>query len=92
MPTTTLKLPEDLKERVAAAAIAAGVTPHAFMVDAIARQIEWAERRREFVDRALAAEEEVATYGLVHDGDEVLSWFAARAAGRKPPRPRKRRL
>ena len=91
MPTTTLKLPEDLKERVVAAA-AAGITPHAFMVDAIARQIEWAERRRDFVDRALAAEEEVARYGLVHDGDEVLSWFEARDAGRKSARPKKHPL
>jgi predicted transcriptional regulator len=92
MPTTTLKLPEDLKERVVVAAAAAGITPHAFMVDAIARQIEWSERRREFVDRALAADEEVARYGLVHDGDEVLSWFEARAAGRKSARPKKHPL
>jgi len=32
-----------------------------------------AERRREFVASAIAAEEEVAQYGLVYDADEVFS-------------------
>ncbi len=90
--TTTLKLTEELKVRVAQAAADAGKSSHAFMLEAIERHTDLAERRREFVGSALRAEEEVAQYGLVHDGDEVLSWFHARMEGARPAAPRKRRL
>ena len=90
--STTLKLPETLKSRVADAAAAAGKTPHAFMVDAIELQTALCERRREFFGDALAAREEVAQYGLVYDGDEVLSYLKARLEGHKLARPRKRKL
>ena len=71
---------------------AVGKTPHAFMVEAIELQTALSERRREFLGNALAAREEVAEYGLVYDGDEVLSYLKARLEGSKPARPRKRRL
>lgn len=92
MTTTTLKLPDDLRQRIAEQARNAGVSPHAFMLEAIARHTALAERRRDFVGAALAAEEDVAQYGLVHDGDEVLAWLGQRLAGRPASRPRKRRL
>lgn len=59
MPTTTLKLPEELKERIAAVAVDAGGTPRPFMAKALA------ERRRTFANVAMTAEQEVADYGLV---------------------------
>ena len=90
--STTLKLPEDLKRRVVRAATEVGQSPHAFMVEAIERQTQLAERRREFVGAALTAEEEVAQYGLVHDGDEVLAYLQARFTDAKATRPRKRKL
>jgi predicted transcriptional regulator len=90
--STTLKLPEKLKARIARAAKAAGKTPHGFMVEAIELQTALSERRREFLGDALAAREEVAEYGLVYDGDEVLSYLKARLEGRKPARPSKRKL
>lgn len=83
--TTTLKLPDDLKARIAVAAEQAGKTPHAFMVEALQMQTELAERRREFVEEALLAREEVAQYGLVYDADEVFSYLRARLEG-KPAR------
>lgn len=89
--STTLKLPDDLKERVVQAASATGKSPHAFMVEAIELQTQLAERRRAFIGSALAAEQEVARYGLVYDGDEVLSYLKARIEGRKVARPRKRK-
>jgi len=79
--STTLKLPEQLKARVVKAAAGAGKSPHAFMVEAIDLQTQLAERRREFIASALVAEQEVAEFGLVHDGDEVLSYLQARLAG-----------
>ena len=92
MSATSLKLPDDLKRRIAKLAARAGQTPHAFMVEAIALQTQFAERRREFVGSALTAEQEVAQYGLVHDGDEVLSYLQARLSGGSAKRPRKRKL
>ncbi|HEX8010928.1 MAG TPA: hypothetical protein VF814_08340 [Casimicrobiaceae bacterium] len=77
---------------MAHAAKASGKTPHAFMVEAIEQQTSLSERRREFLGDALAAREEVAQYGLVYDGDEVLSYLKARLEGRKLSRPRKRKL
>ena len=90
--STTLKLSEKLKARVAHAARASGKTPHAFMVEAIELQTALSERRSAFLGDALAAREEVAQYGLVYDADEVLSYLKARIEGRKATRPRKRRL
>ena len=89
--STTLKLPAELKDRVAEAAEAAGRSPHAFMVEAIEAQTRLAERRREFVASALEAEREVAKFGLVYDGDEVLSYLQAKLSGLPVRRPRRRK-
>ena len=48
MTTTTIRLDEALKARLAAAAERAGKTSHAFIVDAIAETVERAEREAEF--------------------------------------------
>jgi predicted transcriptional regulator len=89
--STTLKLPAELKDRVAEAAEAAGRSPHAFMVEAIEAQTRLAERRREFVASALEAEREVVQSGLVYDGDEVLSYLQSKLSGEPVRRPRRRK-
>jgi predicted transcriptional regulator len=86
--TTTLKLPEELKARITAAALAAQQTPHAWMIEALAAQAELSERRRELIGSALAAREEVARYGLVFDADEVFSYLREKLAGKPASRPR----
>ena len=43
MTTTTIRLEDDLKARVAAAAEREGKTTHAFILDAIAQTVEQAE-------------------------------------------------
>lgn len=88
MSTTTLKLPEALKERITSAAEAAGKSPHAFMVDAIAAQTALAERRAAFVSSAHTAEQEVAEYGLVYDADEVFSYLQDKLKGKRAKRPK----
>jgi predicted transcriptional regulator len=40
MSTTTIRIEEDLKARIAAAAHVAGKTSHAFILDAIAQTVE----------------------------------------------------
>jgi predicted transcriptional regulator len=88
MPTTTLKLPEELKERVASAAATAGKSPHAFMLEAIAVQTALAERRNAFVAAAHTAEQEVVQYGLVYDADEVFSYLHDKIKGKRTKRPK----
>jgi predicted transcriptional regulator len=93
MPSsTTLKLPDSLKSRIAELARAAGKSPHAFMVDALSAQAELAERRAEFLASAQAAERDVGQYGLVFDADEVLSYMDAKLSGRKTVAPKARKL
>ena len=90
--STTLKLPDQLKDRIASAAAASGKTAHAWMIDAIEAQAALAERRQSFVASALNAEQEVAQYGLVYDADEVFSYIKAKAEGRRRKRPSARKL
>ena len=88
MSTTTLKLPEELKQRIAAVAADAGKSPHAFMVEALAAQTALAERRRVFVAAAHAAAQEVAQYGLVYDADEVFGYLQDKLKGKRTKRPK----
>ena len=48
MPTTTIRMPDDLKTRVSAAARQSGTTPHGFMLEAIAEKAEPAELCAQF--------------------------------------------
>ena len=86
--TTTLKLPDELKSRISVLAGEAGVTPHAFMIEALQLQTTLAERRRAFVSSAVIAEQEVARYGLVFDADEVFSYLKAKVDGKPVKRPK----
>ena len=86
--STTLKLSDDLKKRIAPLAESAGKTPHAWMVDALETQATLAERRRTFVADARAAEKEVEKHGLVNRAADVHRYVLARVAGKKARRPR----
>jgi predicted transcriptional regulator len=88
MPVTSLKLPEALKARVAAAAAESGKSAHAFMVEAIERQTRIAELRAQFVGDALAAERETVESGRAYRADDVHRYIVAKAAKRRVARPR----
>lgn len=64
--TTTLKLPEELKARIASAAQASGKSPHAFMVEALEAQTRLAEMRQSFMDDAIASAAEVDADGALY--------------------------
>lgn len=86
--TTTLKLPEDLKLRIAHLAEIAGKTPHAFMVEALEAETQRSELRRDFVGAALKAEQEVAKYGEVYAMDAVHKYFSDKLAGKSARKPK----
>ncbi|TFW35818.1 CopG family ribbon-helix-helix protein [Massilia horti] len=87
MSTTSLKLSEELKQRAAKAAQELGISPHAFMVDAIRQAADAVEQRSQFVGQALAAREEMRQSGLGHDADEVRTYLRKRIADNQAPRP-----
>lgn len=85
--TTTLKLPDELKRRIAPLARAAGKTQHAWMVEAIQAQAELADLRRAFINDAKAAASDIDAGGPLFAMEDVAAYLRARAAGGKPPRP-----
>jgi len=92
MSTTTIRIPDDLKARIAVAAERAGKTPHALILEAIAEKAEEAERRGDF--HALAQERfaAIAASGKSIPWSEMRTYLQERAAGRRPRRPAARKL
>ena len=90
MAATSLKLPEDLKRRIERLASAANKTPHAFMVDALAREAERSELRARFADEAAISEEEAFSSGKSFELAATFDYLTARASGAKARRPKAR--
>ncbi|HRE17263.1 MAG TPA: CopG family transcriptional regulator [Rhodocyclaceae bacterium] len=88
MSTTSLKLPDELKQRAVAAAEQQGVSPHAFMVQAIEQAASAAEHRAGFVASAQAARKQMLVTGKGYDAGEVHTYLKARVAGAKPAKPK----
>lgn len=88
MATTSLKLPEDLKQLAVAAAKQQGVTPHAFMVDAIRAAAVAAEKRAVFVSDAVASRGEALKSGKGYSATEVHAYLKARARGKAASKPK----
>jgi predicted transcriptional regulator len=88
MATTSLKLPDELKQRAAAVAQQQGVSPHAFMLSAIEHAAAAAERRAGFVAQALAARQQMLQSGKGLDADEVHAYMRARISGKKVTKPK----
>lgn len=80
MSTTSIKLSDELKQRATAIAQNLGITPHAFMVDAIRKASEAAEKQAEFVAQAKAAHKKMVKTGLGFEHDEVHSYLRERIA------------
>ncbi len=86
--TTTLKLPEELKARIAAAAQATGKTPHAFMIEALEVQARLAEMRQSFINDAISSAAEVDAGGPLYAMEDVQAYILARTSGKTAKRPK----
>lgn len=92
MRTTTIRLPDELKARVAEAARQTGTTPNGFILAAIAEKVERTELRARF-----DAEVERRYAGIVESGQtitwrEMRGYLEARIAGTPAKRSAARRL
>jgi predicted transcriptional regulator len=91
MPTT-IRIDDDLKARVAAAAERAGKTPHGFIVDAIAQATEQSELEADFHQVAARRLAKILATGEGVPLDEARDYLLARVRGEKPRRPKPRKL
>jgi len=81
MSTTRIRLPEDLKARVAAAAERAGTTAHGFILEAIAEKAEQAERRADFQDVAEKRYSDLVASGKTIPWERMRRYLEDRIVG-----------
>ena len=92
MSTTTIRLEDELKVRVAAAAERAGKTAHSFILDAIAQTVEQAELNDEAHRMADERWSRILATGKTIAWDEMRAYITARARGEKPRKPQARKV
>ena len=92
MSTTTIRLPQDLKARVVAAAKRAGTTAHKFILEAIAEKADEEERRSDFHDVAEKRYSRITASGKTIPWSEMRTYLEDRIAGKKARRPVAKRL
>lgn len=91
MGTTTIRLPDELKARVAKAAKRAGTSANNFIVEAIADRADSAERKAEFYAEAERRYAEFLETGEAIPWEEMRRYLKDRLAGKatRPPVARK---
>ncbi len=92
MATTSLKLPDDLKESIQHFAAESNTSAHAFMVSTLEGEVKRRRLRAEFVANADAAAADIDAGGPVYALDDVHRWIKARirsrATGEKVDEPK----
>jgi predicted transcriptional regulator len=91
MSTTTIRLPEALKARIAKAAEAAGTTSHNFILEAIAEKVDLAEQRAEFHTLADQRYAQFLDTGESIPWEDARAWLRQRLAGKPVKRPAARK-
>jgi predicted transcriptional regulator len=92
MSTTTIRLPQDLKERIARAAERTGRTAHSFILEAIAEKAEQEERQGEFQDTAEERYARILASGKTVPWSEMRRYLERRLTRNKIARPKPRTL
>ena len=88
MATTTVRVPDALRARIARAAERANMTPHALMLEALEERVELEEARAALTAEADLRYAEWTRTGRGYDWHEMRAYLEARAAGRRAQRPR----
>ena len=90
--TTTIRITDELKERVAAAAERAGKSTHAFILDAIAETVERVELDEAFRQIAEERWARIVASGKTVPLDAAKTWVEARLRGERRGKPTARKL
>lgn len=91
MATTTIRIDDALKARIAAAAERAGKTAHAFILDAIAETVAQDEEDAAFHRAADERWANVLATGQTVPWDDAKAWVEARSRDEHPRRPAPRK-
>ena len=91
MQTTTIRLDDTMKERIAAAADHAGKSAHAFILDAISQTVDQSEIDREF--NAIADErwKGILASGKTVSWDDAKAYLTSKSRGETQSRPMARK-
>jgi predicted DNA-binding protein len=92
MPTTTIRLPEDMKTRLTAAAKRAGTTAHNFILEAIAEKTALEEQRNDFNALADTRYAHLVASGKTIPWNEMRAYLEARLTGKAATHPLARKL
>lgn len=82
MPTTTIRLPDELKARVAEAAKRSGTTAHGYILEAIAEKTAQDERRAAFEAEAEHRYAKIIATGETVPWDEMRIYLKSKIDGR----------
>lgn len=91
-PTTTIRLPEELKARLARLAEAEGTSTHSLILDAIAEKADALERRQSFHEEARQRHEHFLATGEGIPWEEMRDYLRRRAQGEDVAPPVARRI
>ncbi|MDD5056845.1 MAG: hypothetical protein PHQ60_03155 [Sideroxydans sp.] len=92
MSTTTIRMPENLKASVAAAAKRSGTTTHAFILDAIAKKAEQEDLRAAFDADAEERYARIVATGKTIPWQEMRGYLEEKLVGKEVKRPVARKL
>lgn len=88
MSTTTIRMPEALHEQVREAADRAGITPHGFILQAIAEKAESDSLRHAFHETANQRYGEIIATGETIPWADMKQYLEQRLEGQKVDKPR----
>ncbi len=88
--TTSLKLPNALKEQIAITAAREGKTAHALMVDTLQTAMDDAALRQQFYADGEASYQDMLRTNICYDGEDVFTWMRAKVKGENPSWPQAR--
>jgi predicted transcriptional regulator len=92
MSTTTIRIDDELKQRIATAAERSGKTAHAFILDAIEQTVEQAELDNAFHQIADERWAELLQTGKSVGWDDAERYLQARAQGKPAGKPAARKV
>ena len=92
MSTTTIRLPEELKQRVRQAAERSGTTTHGFILQAIVEKTEQEALRQDLDETANQRYAGIVASGETLSWPEMRRYLEQSMEGKRPARPAARKL
>ena len=87
MSTTTIRLPDALKARIANVAALADTTTHNFILEAIAEKTTQAEQRNAFLAEAISRHANILATGKAVTRDEMKRYVLAKVKNKSTAKP-----